>query len=133
MVTGSRGVHVVVPLKRTRDVRDVLEWSRAFAVRMAEEDPDALTTEFHKDKRDDRIYVDVARNGPAQTVVPPYAPRPRPGAPVATPLRWAELDDAGLRPDGWSMSSVLTRLDELGGDPWSDIGSAARALPKSVG
>ena len=130
MVTGSRGVHVVVPLKRTRPTEDVLAWARAFAARLADEQPDALTTEFHKDKRGDRIYLDVARNGPAQTVVPPYAPRPRPHAPVATPLRWEELDDAALRPDGWTLRTIGDRLASLGGDPWADIASSARALPR---
>jgi bifunctional non-homologous end joining protein LigD len=130
MVTGSRGVHVVVPLRRTRDVRDVLAWSRSFAEELAGAHEDALTTEFHKENRGDRIYVDVARNGPAQTVVPPYAPRPRPGAPVATPLRWEELEDDALRPDGWSVRTVLERLDALGGDPWAGIGKSARALPQ---
>jgi bifunctional non-homologous end joining protein LigD len=130
MVTGSRGIHVVVPLKRTRDAEDVLAWVRAFAARLAEAQPDALTTEFRKAKRDERIYLDVARNGPAQTVVPPYAPRPRPHAPVATPLRWEELEDDTLRPDGWTLRTVLQRLEHLGGDPWSDISAAARALPR---
>ena len=130
MVTGSRGVHVVVPLKRTRDVHDVLAWSRAFAEELAAAHEDALTTEFHKENRGDRIYVDVARNGPAQTVVPPYAPRPRPGAPVATPLRWEELEDDALRPDGWGVPTVLERLDALGGDPWAAIGKSARVLPQ---
>src|SRR4029079_16704553 len=117
MGTGARGAHVVAPLKRTRDVSDVLAWSRAFAADLAAAHDGELTTEFHKDKRDDRIYVDVARNGAAQTVVPPYAPRPRRGAPVATPLRWAELEDDALRPDGWTMRTIQDRLDELGGDP----------------
>jgi bifunctional non-homologous end joining protein LigD len=130
MVTGSRGVHVVSPLKRTRDVEDVLAWSRAFAEELADADAGALTTEFRKDKRGDRIYVDVARNGPAQTVVPPYAPRPRPHAPVATPLRWEELEDPGLRPDAWTLRTVGDRLDALGGDPWAAIGDAARPLPR---
>jgi bifunctional non-homologous end joining protein LigD len=130
MVTGSRGIHVVVPLKRTRSVEDVLTWSRAFAQELADAHPDALTTEFYKNKRDDRIYVDVARNGMAQTVVPPYAPRPRIGAPVATPLRWDELADDALRPDGWSIRTVLERLDALGGDPWADLDAAAATLPK---
>jgi bifunctional non-homologous end joining protein LigD len=130
MVTGSRGIHVVVPIKRTRAVQDVLAWAHRFAAELAAEHPDTLTTEFRKAKRDDRLYLDVARNGPAQTVVPPYAPRPRPGAPVATPLRWEELDDDALRPDGWTLRTVLQRLEELGGDPWSGIAKAARALPK---
>lgn len=130
MVTGSRGVHVVTPVKRTRSTEDAYAWIRAFAAELAERHPDALTTEFYKNKRDDRIYLDVARNGPAQTVVPPYAPRPRPHAPVATPLRWEELDDEALRPDGWTLRTVRDRLDALGGDPWADIASAARALPR---
>jgi bifunctional non-homologous end joining protein LigD len=130
MVTGSRGIHVVVPLKRTREAEDVLAWSRAFAQELADACPQELTTEFRKAKRDERIYVDVNRNGIAQTVVPPYAPRPRPHAPVATPLRWEELDDDALRPDGWTLRTVLDRLDALGGDPWADIGAAARALPR---
>lgn len=130
MVTGSRGIHVVTPIKRTRPVEEVYAWIRAFAAQLAERHPAALTTEFYKNKRDDRIYLDVARNGPAQTVVPPYAPRPRPHAPVATPLRWDELDDDGLRPDGWTLRTVLARLDALGGDPWADIAASASALPR---
>jgi bifunctional non-homologous end joining protein LigD len=130
MVTGSRGIHVVAPLKRTRDAKDVLAWVRAFATDLAEEHPSELTTEFHKAKRDDRLYLDVARNGPAQTVVPPYAPRPRPGAPVATPLRWEELADDALRPDGWTLRTILQRLEELGGDPWHGITAGAKALPR---
>lgn len=130
MVTGSRGIHVVVPLKRTRSVGDVADWVATFAASLAAEHDDTLTTEFYKNKRDDRIYLDVARNRPAQTVVPPYAPRPRPHAPVATPLRWEELDDDVLAPDGWTLRTIGDRLKELGGDPWSDITAAARALPR---
>lgn len=131
MVTGSRGIHVVAPLKRTRSTEDVLAWVRGFAGRLAEFDPARLTTEFHKNKRDDRIYLDVARNGAAQTVVPPYATRPRPHAPVATPLRWSELDDPSLRPDAWTLRTIRDRLESLGGDPWADIAAAAAALPRS--
>ena len=68
--------------------------------------------------------MDVARNAYAQTAVAPYAVRARPGAPVATPLRWEELEDEATRPDGWTIHTVLQRLP----DPWADIGSSARAL-----
>jgi bifunctional non-homologous end joining protein LigD len=130
MATGSRGIHVVAPIKRTRSTEDAYAWIRAFAATLAERHDDALTTEFYKNKRDDRIYLDVARNGPAQTVVPPYAPRPRPHAPVATPLRWEELDDDALAPDGWTLRTIGDRLEALGGDPWAEIAAAARALPR---
>jgi bifunctional non-homologous end joining protein LigD len=130
LATGSRGVHVVAPLKRTRPAEDVLAWAHAFAEELEDAHPGALTTAFRKGKRGDRIYVDVARNGPAQTVVPPYAPRPRPNAPVATPLRWEELEDPALRPDAWTLRTVGERLDALGGDPWAGIAKAARPLPR---
>ena len=69
-----------------RHSRRCSEFARDAAQVLAERHPDELTTEFRKAKRGGRILVDVARNGYAQTAVPPYAVRPRPGAPVATPI-----------------------------------------------
>jgi bifunctional non-homologous end joining protein LigD len=63
------------------------------------------------------------------TAVPPYAVRPRPGGPVATPLRWEELDDPGLRPDRWTLRTVLARL-AAEGDPWAQIARSAGRLPR---
>jgi bifunctional non-homologous end joining protein LigD len=94
---------------------------------LAERHPDELTTEFRKAKRGGRILVDVARNGYAQTAVPPYAVRPRAGAPVATPITLAELSDSRLRPDRWTIRNVLRRLQSKG-DPWADIQAHARGL-----
>ena len=130
MTTGSKGIHVVAPLRRTRSVAEVMAFADAFAAEAAARDPRRLTTAFHKAERGERIYVDVARNRPAQMAVPPYVLRPRPGAPVATPLRWEELDDPRLRPDGWTLRTVHDRLDVLGGDPWAQIASAARSAPR---
>lgn len=110
MVSGSRGVHVVVPLRRTRDAHAVREWASELAQELAARDPRHLTTEFHKTDREGRIYVDVARNAPAQTAVAPYSPRARPDAPVAMPVTWEELEDPGLRPDGFSFADALRRL-----------------------
>lgn len=130
MVTGSRGIHVVCPLRRTRPASDVLDVARHLAHEAAARDPGRLTTEFKKAERDERIYLDIARNAPAQTAVAPYSPRARPGAPVATPLRWEELEDRGLRPDGFTIAGLPGRLDALGGDPWAGFRKAARALPR---
>ncbi|WP_205696202.1 non-homologous end-joining DNA ligase [Conexibacter sp. SYSU D00693] len=129
MVTGSRGVHVVCPLRRTRTATEVNAFAAAVAAEEVARDPDHLTTAFHKDERGSRIYVDVARNAPAQTTVAPYSPRARAGGPVAVPLRWEELEDPGLRPDGWTQRAVLERLDALGGDPWAAIRRSARGCP----
>ena len=73
--------------------------------------------------------MDVLRNRYAQTAVPPYAVRPRPGAPVATPIEWDELSDSKLRPDRWTVRSVLRRLAARG-DAWADIASFARGLSR---
>jgi bifunctional non-homologous end joining protein LigD len=125
-VTGSKGIHVWTPLKRRADFEDVKAFSNGFAAVLAARHPDALTTEFRKAKRAGRILVDVLRNRYAQTAVPPYAVRPRPGGPVATPIEWDELSDSKLRPDRWTLKTVLRRL-RAKGDPWADIDAAAGA------
>jgi bifunctional non-homologous end joining protein LigD len=71
----------------------------------------------------------VNRNGRAQTAVPPYAVRPRPGAPVATPVHWPEVEDDALRPDAWTLHDVRGRL-EREGDPWAKLTAAAAGLPR---
>ena len=127
MVTGSRGVHVVAPLRRTADHARVGEVARAMARVLADRDPDALTTEFTIANRGDRIYVDAGRARWGHTAVAPYSVRARAGAPVATPLAWEELSDDALRPDGWTVRTLGARLAERG-DPWADIGHHAAGL-----
>jgi bifunctional non-homologous end joining protein LigD len=127
MTTGSRGLHVVAPLRRTADYAAVHDFSRAVAAALVEEDPSRLTVEFRRENRGDRIYVDVGRNAYGQHAVAPYAVRPLPEAPVATPLRWEELDDRGLKPRGWTVATIGDRLAD-GGDPWRGITRSARSI-----
>ena len=127
MATGSRGLHVWTPLRRGADFDEVKEFARAAARLLASRYPDELTTEARKAKRGDRILLDVARNAYAQTAVPPYAVRARPGAPVATPLEWRELSDSRLRPDRWTVKNLFRRLASRG-DPWADMSGHARGL-----
>jgi bifunctional non-homologous end joining protein LigD len=130
MTTGSRGYHVVTPLQRRQGFDDVRAFARDVAQLAAGRHPRRLTTEQRKAKRGDRILIDVLRNAYAHTAVAPYAVRARPGAPVATPLRWEELDDPRLRPNRWNLRSVPERLDR-DGDPWAAISRAARALGRA--
>jgi bifunctional non-homologous end joining protein LigD len=101
--------------------------ARAIAAELVRRDPDRLTTEFTIANRGDRIYVDAGRVRWGHTAVAPYSVRARSGAPVATPLRWDELDDDGLRPDGWTLRTLPARLAEHG-DPWAAIGEHAKGL-----
>ncbi len=127
MTTGSRGVHVVTPLRRLEDFDTAHAFARAVAEALVADAPDALTVEFRRARRGERIFVDVGRNAYGQHAVAPYAVRPRPQAPVATPLRWQELSDPGLAPGGWTVASIPDRLAD-GGDPWRDMASHARGL-----
>jgi bifunctional non-homologous end joining protein LigD len=128
MTTGSKGIHVVAPLKRTRESAWVRERARELGAEVAERSPGTLTTEWRKEKRDGKILVDTARNTYGQTVVAPYAVRALPGAPVATPLAWEELSDPDLSARAWTLRTVGERLAERG-DPWAGIAGHAATLP----
>ncbi len=130
MTSGSRGLHVVAPLRRRASADEARAVAGSIAETLAERRPDELTTAWRKEKRGGRVLVDVARNTYAQTTVAPYAVRALPGAPVATPLAWDELDDPDLHPRRWTLASVPARVAERG-DPWARIAAAARALPVS--
>jgi bifunctional non-homologous end joining protein LigD len=129
--TGGRGLHVHVPLLRRAGFDAVLEFTHRVAGVLARRHPDAITTEQRKDKRGDRIYADVMRNAYAQTVVASYGLRARPGATVATPLSWAEVEDRRLQPGQFTMAAVRARIDAMiggGQDPWAGFADAARGL-----
>jgi bifunctional non-homologous end joining protein LigD len=128
MATGSRGIHVVCPLRRGPSFTDVHRFARTIAEEMVEDDARRLTLEWRKTDRGDKIYVDVNRNNYAQHAVTPYSVRSRRKAPVAVPLHWDELSDRRLRPDRWSVSNAGARVDAEG-DPWKGMGRRARALP----
>lgn len=124
--TGSRGLHVVVPL----DGRPTFDETRAFARDVAAlvvaGDPGRLTTEVRKAKRGGRVFVDVLRNGYSQTAVAPYSVRARPGAPVATPLDWEEITSR-LDPGRYTIRNLFRRLGRKP-DPWRDMARQARPL-----
>ena len=128
MVTGSRGIHVVSPLRRGPSFGEVHAYTRALAEAMVADDPDHLTLEWHREERGARIYVDVNRINYAQHAVAPYGVRPRPGAPVAMPIAWAELSDPKLAPDRWTIANAVDRLRSEG-DQWKGIARQARKLP----
>ena len=125
MATGSRGFHVVVPLRRAAVFDEVRAVAFGLAEVLARRSPERLTTEFRKSDRDGRLFLDCNRNAWAQTAVPPYAVRPRPGAPVAVPLAWDEL--ASAQPDGWTVRTLEERLQRVP-DPWTGFSRRARSL-----
>lgn len=127
--TGSRGLHVVTPIKADADYDTVRQFARDVADVVAADDPAHRTVEMRKAKRGDRVYLDVMRNAYAQTAVAPYSLRARRGAPVATPLEWDELGRRGLRADSFTIRDVPKRVAEKG-DPWSGMARHARSLTR---
>lgn len=126
--TGSRGLHVVVPLDRSADFDRVRRFARQVGDVLAAAAPDERTGEASKAKRRDRLYIDVMRNGYGQTAVAPYSVRALPEAPVATPLEWEELDNRRLDARHYRIGMLGRRLSRRG-DPWAEMDKHARPLP----
>jgi bifunctional non-homologous end joining protein LigD len=125
--TGSRGLHLIVPLDASADFERVHSFARAVAQLLASLHPSELTVETRKQKRAGRLYLDTARNAYAQTTVAPYAVRARRGAPVAMPIAWKELSDKELRGDSYNLGNVFRRLARRP-DPWAAMSKKAHSL-----
>lgn len=125
--SGSKGVHVFVPIERRVTMEDAAAATRAIAARAAALDPDLATTEFAKDDRGGRVFVDATRVGGA-TVVAAYSPRVRPGVPVSFPVGWDELDHA--TPADLTIRTALDRLGDR--DPWAEQMPSPQRIPAAL-
>lgn len=129
--TGGKGLHLVVPLRPLIDWQRLHAPARAIARLLAERTPQRYTIEAAKTARPRRIFIDYLRNGRGQTAIAPYSPRARAGAPVATPLSWAEVE-AAPTPDRFTVETVPTRLAGLARDPWRGMASLRQSLGASL-
>jgi bifunctional non-homologous end joining protein LigD len=129
--TGSRGVHVVVPLKRTQTFDTVRSFAQSVADEIVRRRPDDVTTELLKVNRGNRLFLDTNRNGTAQTVVPAYSVRARDGAPVAMPIAWDELRDPKVHARTWTIHNAPERV-ESGADPWQGMARKSKTTPARV-
>ncbi|MFE6365152.1 non-homologous end-joining DNA ligase [Streptomyces sp. NPDC057806] len=125
MTTGSRGLHVIVPLNGHHDFDEVRAFSRDVADTLAAAHPDRLTTAARKKDRGERLYLDIQRNAYAQTAVVPFTVRARPGAPVAVPVDWAALDDPELHARRWTIADAVGQART---NPWAGLLGRGRAL-----
>jgi bifunctional non-homologous end joining protein LigD len=106
--SGSRGMHVLVPIARRHTYEEARELASIVAGALARAHPGLVTTEWARSKRRG-VLVDANQNGAARTTATVYSVRPRAGAPVSTPLRWEEVTPA-LRPEAFTMETVLDRV-----------------------
>lgn len=131
MTTGSRGLHVTVPLLRKNDFDKVRETARRIAKKLAENHPDDLTLEQSIEKREGRLFIDTNRNAYAQTAAAPYSVRARPGAPVATPLHWDEVAEGSLGPRAYTIKNIFRRLSAID-PPWKNMTRTLRGLHQAM-
>jgi len=128
--TGSKGVHVTVPIKTELPFDDVRTFARALATQLAHEQPDTTTVEVRKEKRKGRVFIDYLRNAWAQTAVSPYAVRAKKDAPVATPLQWQELQRIQSA-QAYTITNIFRRLAQID-DPWKDMAKQAQSIKKAA-
>ena len=127
--TGSRGLHVLVPIRPGPDADEVLAFAEAFVARVAAAHPDELTVEHSVAARRGRVYLDPFRNGFGQTVVAPYSVRRREKAPISTPLEWSEVKPT-LIPSDFNMGNFRRRLEAS--DPWENFFRARQSIKDAM-
>ena len=127
MTTGGKGLHVVVPLKPAAGWDAVVGFAQAIARYLETVDPENYTANLSKKKRVGKVFVDYLRNNKTASAVLPYSTRARPGATVATPLRWSEAT-ASLDPRKFDMKTVPRRIASQKSDPWQGFEKARKEL-----
>lgn len=127
-LTGSRGLHITVPIKRLYSFEFVRDFAKVIALEVIDSDPKNLTMEIRKEKRAGRLFVDINRNSFTATAVAPYAIRAYEHAPVAAPLLWPEVSKKELTAQKFNISNIFKRIAHIG-DPWQDMQKSATKLP----
>ena len=132
--SGAAGIHVLVPITRRHGFDETYEFAELVSRAVEERNPQLATTQWLKKKRPPgSVLVDHRQNGHGKTIASVYSVRPKPGAPVSTPLRWEELTNE-VRPRDFGLREALARIQEHGDlyEPvlrgGQSLGRALRAL-----
>jgi len=126
MTTGSKGVHLVLPIKPDIAFKKVKAFAKAVVNKMESEYPEKVTGNFRKSKRTGKVFIDYLRNNYGQTAVAPYSVRLKAGAPVACPIFWADLHKKNFGPQTINIKNVFQYLKK--GDPWKGIYKGVRSV-----
>jgi bifunctional non-homologous end joining protein LigD len=127
--SGADGMHVLVPIERRYAYSDAREFAEIVARALARTHRGLVTTEWTKSKRRG-VLIDSNQNGEGKTIASVYSVRPKPGAPVSTPLRWDEVHEK-LNPSIYSMDVVLDRIERFG-DLYEGVLKRKQSLTKAL-
>jgi bifunctional non-homologous end joining protein LigD len=127
--SGGKGFHVLVPIDRRSTFDDTRQFSEMIAGAIARAHPKLATTEWSKARRRG-VLIDANQNGEGKTIATAYSVRPKPGAPVSTPLKWDEVHEK-LNPAIYTMPVVLERVEQLG-DLYAPMLTTRQSLARAL-
>jgi bifunctional non-homologous end joining protein LigD len=127
-VTGRRGIQVWIPVTPGLTYQDTRVWVEGLSKEIGAVVPELVSWKWDVSERHGLARLDYTQNVSNKTLVAPYSPRAAAGAPVSAPIDWDELDDPGLRPDGFTIRSVLARVAEKG-DLFRPVQGSGQVLP----
>lgn len=129
--SGSRGIHIYVPIKPAYSYEKVNKLAKAIATLVAEENPEMATVERSKAKRKTgQIYVDFMQNNRGKSVAAPYSARPRKGATVSAPVTWKEVEKGDLKTEDFTIKNMAARLKKKG-DLFKKVLTKKQSLEKA--
>jgi bifunctional non-homologous end joining protein LigD len=126
--TGKRGIQVWIPIEPRYSFSDTSDWVERISRAIGSTVPDLVSWDWAKANRGGKARLDYTQNQPIKTLVSPYAVRPSAGAPVSAPISWDELDDPDLRPDRWTIRTIVERVERVG-DLFAGAQTDHQALP----
>jgi len=128
-VTGRRGIQVWIPVEASLSYEDTRIWVEHLSKTIGSVVPELISWKWDVRERGGLARLDYTQNVSNKTLVAPYSPRAAPGAPVSAPIAWDELDDPSLRPDGFTIRTVLDRIAESG-DLFGAVLGEGQRLPQ---
>ena len=128
-LTGRRGIQVWVPIRRGPTFDETREWVERVSRTVGAVLPALVSWKWQKRERGGLARLDYTQNAINKTLVAPYSPRPAPGAPVSAPITWDELEDPDLRPDRYTIRTVLGRIEDRG-ELFRGVLDHGQSLPK---
>jgi bifunctional non-homologous end joining protein LigD len=127
-VTGRRGIQIWIPVAPGLAYEDTRGWVEQLSKAIGAVVPDLVSWKWDVSERGGLARLDYTQNVSNKTLVAPYSPRAWPGAPVSAPIAWEELDDPALRPDGFTIRTILHRVRDQG-DLFGEVLTGAQRLP----
>nr|WP_245561200.1 non-homologous end-joining DNA ligase [Desulfoscipio gibsoniae] len=112
--SGSSGLHIFIPLTKRYTFAEITEAMKSMAEIIVRAYPERVTTQRSISKRKGKVYLDYLQNGRGKTMAFIYSLRPLPGAPVSTPLTWAEVEEKNIKPGCFNMENILKRVKAVG-------------------